>query len=365
MVFVLLLIGTLVWPQEVPVTGPEVQMPLELRSRVGETPGVLGPRTSVPDVPGHDSASIPTEGPQAIEREEGERNLTVRPGETVNVFFEGEGWVFEGAEPSLEVPQRERASGGTRFRFTPRAAGDYLLRFQRQDPRLGRILAQRVRIVVRPETAPPPIGFPSSEYDHQSFRDRAHALFRSGRLPELYRHLGSRPWEESVDLSELRAAAAEGVGRPSEALEHWARAVELAEAERRPRILSRALSAAARVGDGLRLTQFWTLVETGYADQRLPDLSEESLGDIGEGLYRSSPEVVPALLDLWPVWFPEGRLRDRWLFLAARYWETQRKDYREALRFYTELAQDHPLSPHHRTAQERSALLRARLFSVR
>lgn len=365
MVFVLLLIGPLIWSQEVPVTGPEVQIPLELRSRVGETPGVLGPRTSVAEVPRQESAAIPTDGPEAIEREEVERNLTVRPGETVNVFFEGEGWVFEGAEPSLEPPQRERASGGTRFRFTPRAAGDYLLRFQRQDPRQGRILAQRVRIVVRSETSPTPSGFPMSEYDHQSFLERARALFRAGRFPELYRHLGSQSRDESVELSELRAVAAAGVGRPSEALEHWARAVELAEADRRPRILARALSAAARLGDGLRLTHFWTLLETGYADQRLPDLSEETLGDIGEGLYRSSPEVVPALLDLWPVWFPEGRLRDRWLFLAARYWETQRKDYREALRFYTELAQDHPLSPHHRTAQEKSALLRARLFSVR
>ncbi len=366
MVLVLFFIATVLSAQDAPTASPGVNLPLELRSRLDPQPQLLPPQTPVPETVQEERREAESSSPLTNAPV---RSFTLRTGETLNVFFEGEGWIYENSGPELGTPVRERTSGGTRFRFQPKSAGTFRVVFQRQDPVQGRILYQTVRLDVRDNT-PPEMGSgntqnPPPALSHlEALRQQARRLYSLGQFSQLYRLLGNSPSSGDSSLVELKALAAEGLGRSQEALELWRRAVDASNAEEKQDTLVKSLMAAVRLRDGLRLVEFWTLYETSLSQTRPPTLSEDDFWSLVAALSEKAPALAPSILGLWEDWYPDGRGRDKWHYFMARWLEQEKKDYREALRHYNQVM-DHPLSPYHRIASERSANLRQRLYLIR
>jgi len=372
MVWLFLLLVPSLWCQEVPSTGPNVNLPLESRTHGLRQPGMLEATTPLPIIETSNRhqdqlTTVETPNRQGLIRDQA---FTLRPGEVLNLFLDGDGWIYESLIPELGSPQRERVGNGVRFRFQPRTEGNYQLMFQRQDPVQGQIQYQRVILTVRNNRPEPQVDLSlenrtSSEPMEQVIWGRAQRYHTLGQLQELYRYLDANRQVQSARLSELRAFAAEGVGRNSEALEHWARAVELSAEDVKSEYLVKALVSAARLKDGLRLAQFWSWYDQFFKNQRPNTLDEVSFFLIAQVALERASGIVPEFLELWSQWYPESLLEDQWLFLKGRWLEGEKRDYQQALVHFIKLIEKYPLSSYYRSAQERVANLRGQFFLVR
>lgn len=366
MVFLSLLLVASLSAQEVPTASPGVSLPLEGRSQVQQRPGLLPPQTPITEV---DEDQRPEAASADSQSTTNVRSFNLRVGETLSVFFDGEGWIYDNAVAELGNPVRERTAAGTRFRFQPRLAGQFELIFQRQDPVAGKILHQRVKINVQDSnstvesktTNSPPVGVSANG----ALLQTARRLYSLGRFLELYRMLGDQSALTEAPLVEIKAQAAEELGRFQEAMELWRRSIDVASEQEKQAVLVKALLAASRHGDGPRLAQFWSLYEAAYANQRPSNLSEDEYWHLSRSISEKVPSLLPTVLGLWEAWYPDGRGKDVWHYLMARWSEQEKRDYQEALRHYSLLARNFPLSPHRQMALERSANLRQQLFLIR
>jgi len=250
-------------------------------------------------------ASTVLEAPR--ESAEPDRSAEAFKGSSVELPFKGSGWVYlgetEGRE-GIEYDSRRFDGSSAVFFFTAEREGEYLLRFQRQDPVSGEPESLIVRLVVRdPKSAP-------AEKDVSDSSDS-----------------GGNPAEDEASASDPASLAASG-SRPAESGD-----------------------AASPAPESVR--------------PELPSSPEELLRMAREELAASRIATTLEALDKYISLFPFGSDEAFHIYAKAYEQNTPYRDIKKAYRYYKQIRDEWPRSPFWKDASERAAYIERHYFDIR
>jgi hypothetical protein len=295
------------------------------------------------------------------------RQVYARPGDDIEISFEGRGWIFLGYEERngrnlLSFQNKYYGDNATVFLFRAAALGSEILDFQYQDNSQGvqKNITLQVTVLEEEEfeeklaaAAPPvdPEDFASSEL-----------LAEAGHYEEALKGFLEGYRSGSPYLNDRIASLYWEMGAYEDALQYWSknRDAEAGYSERAVSGIVRSSLGLKNYGSLVKHLDFQTDLSS-LADQRL-------ILDLGWFLFEN--QDFPASRDLMETFLedhPGSRYADEALFLWGRIHEAKSlvRDFAQAKEAYAEIYRHFPESEYSQQAYEKIRFLNRHYFDIR
>lgn len=284
------------------------------------------PALALPPAPGSSARTVPEAAPEPGRTEEAVR------GSPLELPMGGSGWVFLGETGGREgLKYESRKFDGSRavFQFTAERPGEYLLRFQRQDPFSGDLENLIVKVIVREPEPPAAAGSPSRAVP--------------GAAPAGTPASGpaaAAPASGSSASDASAPASSRAGGLPPAAADPASGAVP-------PEAAPAAVAPSPPV------------------PRDLPSTPEELLRLAREDLAAARIAGVLEVLDRYMALFPFGSDEAHYLYAKAYEQNTPYRDIKKAYANYRKVRDEWPRSPFWRESAERVTYIERHYFDIR